>query len=438
MKVRGSFWVKAFVVLVLALGGAGYALLYSSVPIQLLSKLLAESGIELTGISGSVTGGISIEHFKVKTVGMELDIQGGRYRFTGLTQYLGDRRVVIQSIEAEKASLTLAKVSDTQFPRISVLSSAPSPSSPADAPLAQVFESEQNPKGIREFKIEQIRFQHATIKTPKVATPLEFHGIEAKNLVMTAQATTLESLNSDGGPITIKLKGFKSEGEKVSIEPSWGSVKTAFQKETLIKDVTFGISGAWGKNLAYELKLFDDHVTLQTRPDHTWAVTVKNFTPSEYFKTEFPVHDMNFFTETKAADQTWTAISSISGGYLIGENHFGFYQVQPPGTPAGVYYSENRNPKDKSFTTFLYRISLSPVISEWKFGFEIESSKKLSHKDALATLLFGKTSGSLNDEQKSKIEAVSSVITALNPQPQTDRAPAAAAAEPHAPMPVTR
>lgn len=376
-------------------------LMHSSLPLKWVAKEVVESAdldgnaIDLKGVGGSISKGVTIKEITVFGDEGDSTIEGFKFQFNGLVDSIRNKRVIIEEISTERAEFIVAPsffkdmVNEEEDAEPEETTSEPKP------------ESEE--KGELElFELRELRFENTSFRSVDGEVDVEVPLIRLAGLKVEGDDFELKEVEVISDHVTAELSDANAETIEGQIVPFTKrvSVKLLPTLHPAVKsdlDFSFEFAAINGET-SNRMLAFGGALEQTLLPDGVSRVQISNLNIEKYLDCENLVIPQNFSMKAVQED---SIVNLEAGGFNLGETRFQTDSQQVDAddpeeaivgrAEVGEYRIEAkvRPKKDGGW----------PPISV-----ELVSDPKLESKELLALIYFQRKVSELTPEEKARVD----------------------------------
>jgi hypothetical protein len=400
---------------------------YTTVPLHVLAFFAKKVDVEMSGFSGNLSRGFSIDTIKLAKEGNEFEFHKVTLNYGSNASRVGIDMVVIDELSMDGFRVIVKN-----------LGSAPSPGAKSSKPGAksQREMDPQDPFGIKAMfsgKIHSLVYRkisalNGVMQFPGMEEPFRLKSAVMNNLVYSAQgfqvdSTLLESDRMDLNVPALELSGsglFTMKDEaKITLKPAFAH---ALRKDWTAQLKVEGalLSGSMPRVSGY-LKAFDGKGSLTLAEDGKAELTLKEINLEEWFYLTTNLKTFDFHAFTPSVPALLSGQLETSGKIKLGDLALPLHVGTTPESPAPAFTAqEDRNGirLNANLTAFsgLLGVSLKQASTASTVAvsvpLEFQSLKKspLPASDAQSLFFFGKVLKRLNVAQKKELTSKLQVL----------------------------
>jgi hypothetical protein len=309
----GSFIIAFLVFVVAIIASIWIIIMHTSVPLRFVADLIEDSSkssnLKLTGLSGSLYSGLSLK----KVTWNDGEITDMRFRYSGLMDVINRDELIIHEMHIGSATIHYDSTADkTQVdPSTSSSGSSTTSTGSSSEPPLKLFQIDR--VSLNKIIIKD-RATGKTIDIPKIQWT-EFKAekgadIQFGDLVANSDHLVIKTSNPPG---SVYQKRFE-----ITLLPKLD--------DRILNPIKIdAYLGENGKQAIYEIKAFDDTVTLTTDKSGVQQIKTKDANLADFFDAPLP-NKLNFESSETISTTEETTITINSGSFLLGTKAF---EIQP-------------------------------------------------------------------------------------------------------------
>ena len=317
------------------LGLGAYILLFTSVPLQTVVERLQKSGIQISGVEGSLFQGFTISKYSHSSPVASVQMSNLTFTYK-LSELILNERFVIEQVSVDSGTVEVVEKAAIQ----SVTKKAMNSENPKNSPNRQSNNENlrQNPSPdpvsflIKTVDINQLKILSDKkelsinrVYLSEVASDVQDEKVSFERIYLDA-----DGLMIDVGSATMSPESF------VLDRPTYFNLKKGFfqnQTQDIKGQISMIFDGSKFQSLSFSA--FDNRVRGQIKKSMA-RFSILQFQPNQYFSTYQPVTEMNLNSQAHP-------MAFLMGGDWVGTINLGSQKVSVVKNKFRVTLLDNRN-----------------------------------------------------------------------------------------------
>jgi len=371
---------------------------FSPLPFKAVAGILAEQGVVMTGVGGSLNSGMSVEKFQFSNDKVNVELNGAKILWSNFFKNIGNKKFAVELLETQSGTIEFTVVKQEQNP--TAQGAQPDPATPQN----ELAVDETNPKNeLEEFILDQVRIKNVLVRDLTRNKEYRLDDFTLDNFWASKKEFSLEKLLVASSQFDMIVKGasFKNEVFQLT-DPIKGTLKTAFSEEWIKSEIKFSVKVKMKGKMPEEVEvaIFNDKVKLNGGAQALNFQTV-DFSPSDFIKTAFPLKQLNLNAKQLSMIQVASGQLGIEGTFKLVNSEFKVATV-----PEGLQGIFEKNGK-----TYTIRLPMQNLLGAAMSGaavkLELWGSVGQELQGDLAQLMFEKDFAQISEEEKKQLETSS-------------------------------
>ena len=416
--------------IVLAIGVAGfiaYKFLYTTFPLEQVTKRLELIGYKVGELGGSYKDGFTIESLAKDTDDFHLEAKGIRFKIKKGDTEAGTQLVELNDLTIDKTVFQIKKWPEGYKPA-SLMDLLKRPFSGEKPPPESIPVAKKPKREAGELRMSSLNLQELEVLLPdRPAYKVSRLHVSDLRTQFADLATKIGRVYVASDLADVDVKELSIENGDIAIpHPMFVRVKPDRFPEVLKGPVTLSVDASYSKSRLQRLTLkgFNNALRLIWDGD-AGEVLATNLTAAHFFKTELPLWNLNLRLAGKQSQQSF---SEMKGSVSLRNNPFEL--------EAGVFVLERGGKRYMLLPKVAddFQLFLAGQEKSWT----LTSSENQTARDVLAELYFSKVFAALTPEESAHVtnderffldapNAVATplapIIAAPAPAPEQNRAP---------------
>lgn len=330
-----------------ALGlGAFGTLFYTSVPLQLLGKLIESTGAKVEGFEGSIAGGYRLAKLSYSDEYKDLVIENVDFQYSDFWDATLNNRIVYDNIQIGRADLKIKKTKPATAPRGNGAPSSEGQFGMSREEWAEFKTKWRSKKTVEQFTIKRLAFTQMRLAAPDLPFPIELKEFFIDDLNATPDNLTVAGMKIVSTFFDLNMRGITVTDQSVSLKnPAKGQLRTPLWKG-LKKDVPFTFMASYvGGKGKVDLSVMNDQLKIAITPEMMLTVQTQDWTPSEYFQGVPPLQQMNLSAGPMPLAMAMAPSVPFTGDFKLADVRFMVVQnlVEANGAPPAFLTGRSEN-----------------------------------------------------------------------------------------------
>jgi hypothetical protein len=406
------------IVLVVLLVAVPYVVIfYTPIPLKVVASLLAKTGVEMTGISGNIGSGFSIDTLKFSQEGNDFEFHKLTLRYSNETDPVGGETLIFDEMSVDGFKVLVKNLPKPKWNEAANPQNEPAKKEKASPP-SELFAGRI--KGITYAKISA---KNGEIVVPGMKDPFLLKSAAITQLDISGTGMRLGGVVFESDRLDLKVPALEvTHPSKVimrgdatlSLKPS---LIPALKKEWSTK-FRWGSSKTPGSPVPQptgQLTAFNDQALLKMDPDGSLSLSIKDLDLSEWFFLTSNLKTLQLEVKAKNLGALIGGAVESSGNLKIDDRAFSLQLAAEPGTPFpkliafeeknGVRLMALIDPFIKALPpALLISSSANPQVLPISFEWGVPSTPGSTPADAGALFFFAKPFKRLNPREKADLD----------------------------------
>ncbi|MGE0614625.1 MAG: hypothetical protein AB7P04_03210 [Bacteriovoracia bacterium] len=307
----------AIVVIIFLLAGAAfYSIIYTPLPLKLIESALKANGVQISGMTGSLNSGMSIETLEFKNADLELNLKNARFQYAGLSRLMAGE-LLIEDVNLDQGTVKILKTMQGR--------AQGSGSSGATS-------GGRGPIFFKTLRVKMVNISNVSVYSSAVPSrPFVLDRMMLQELVVNQKGVKAERFMVNSGSYDLDVPALEGKAGSFHLSaPIQGKLKAA-ALTWLKQDVPFTVVTAYSPaGLDLQFQTFDGKLTITHKPTVMLLAELKDFNPQDHLVTDLPFSAMNVKLEIQQFEAILFGTVPVSGSFKAYDALFQITQITPP------------------------------------------------------------------------------------------------------------